>query len=268
MYECKARGIFRKKGIIPLPGDEVEISLLPEEGKASLDRILPRKNAFDRPPVANVDLLACVIAAKHPEPNLAVLDRLTAEAEGCGAEIIICVNKADLASEALLEELRSAYEGVYPLYFISAKKGEGIDALKEAFSGKRCALTGPSGVGKSTIANRMLGSGTAKTGEISEKLRRGKNTTRHSELFMAEGFALFDTPGFTSFEMGQMDEALLDRRFPEFAPYIGKCRFNNCRHLKEPDCAVHAAVEAGNIHKSRYDSYVGIYAELKEKNTY
>lgn len=267
VYECKAKGVFRKKGITPLAGDKVEFSLT-KEGMGSVDEILPRKNFFDRPPVANVESFVLVAAAKDPEPSFLMLDRFTVMAEKANADLIIVINKEDLASEALLSELKAAYQNIYPFFVISAKNGVGIENLKKAIAGKQVALAGPSGVGKSTLTNLLIGEGSAQTGEISERLARGKNTTRHSELFAGDGFFLFDTPGFTSFEVSLDDENQLASYFPEFQSYLNCCKFNDCRHLNEPDCAVREAAENKKIPLSRYESYKDIYKSISEKRKY
>lgn len=271
IYECKARGKFRKNGCVPLVGDLVELSL-DEKSEASdpsmlpgtVDRILPRKNEFDRPPIANVQTAVIVAAAKDPEPLTYVIDRMAVNAELKDAEILICLNKKDLSSAEPIAEI---YEGIYPVYTVSAKSGEGIDALKQALQGKQAALSGPSGVGKSSLTNALLGE-KVQVGEISAKTQRGKNTTRHSQLFAGAGFFLFDTPGFTSFETPELEETQLDRYFPDFGPFRSKCRFDDCAHLSEPDCAVKAAVESGKIKNSRYESYKTMYKELKERRRF
>ncbi len=271
IYECKARGRFRIKGMTPLVGDMVRLSPDPASTASdpsmlagTVDEILPRLNEYDRPPIANVELCVIVAAAKDPEPLTYVIDRMAVSAELKDSEIIICVNKEDLASA---EDIAGIYEGIYPVFCVSAKTGEGIDGLKDALKGKQAALAGPSGVGKSSLTNALLGTG-AEVGEISKKTLRGKNTTRHSELFVSGDIYLFDTPGFTSFETPELDETGLAAYFPEFEPYLGKCRFDNCMHINEPECAVKDALKEGIVKKSRYASYTSMYKELKERKKY
>lgn len=274
IYECKARGKFRKNGLTPMVGDRVELSL-DKDSEASdpsmlpgtVDRILPRFNEFDRPPIANVQTTVIVAAAKDPEPLTYVIDRMAVGAELKNTEILICLNKTDLESS---EEICRIYQGIYPVYPVSAKNGDGLEALKAALKGKQAALSGPSGVGKSSLTKALLGDSAEKVqvGEISAKTLRGKNTTRHSELFAGDGFFLFDTPGFTSFETPELDENELDQYFPEFESFRGKCRFDNCRHLSEPECAVKDALSAGCIKKSRYESYKTMYKECKERRRF
>ena len=279
VYECRARGIFRKDKITPLVGDEVEMQLVaepftqpsassPEMGVGFVDKILPRLNSFDRPPVANVELLILVAAVKRPAPSFLMLDRFAAAAVKKNADLLICVNKTDLAEESDLERFRTHYKNAFPVVFISASEGKNTEKLKEAVKGKKAALAGPSGVGKSTITNLLIGHARTQTGEISEKLKRGKNTTRHTELFKGEGFYLFDTPGFTSFENFGLDPAEVPGLFPEFEPFLGRCRFDDCRHMAEPECSIREAVKNGLISEGRYQSYKEIYKTAVEAKKY
>lgn len=269
VYECRARGVFRKGSLSPLVGDEVEMTVVagpgtqpsassPEMGVGAVDKVLPRKNSFSRPPVANVDLMVIVVSVKDPAPSFPILDRVALAAEKAGTDILICVSKIDLAEEDILQRTKEHYRGAYPVLAVCARTGEGMEELRKLLSGKKAALAGPSGAGKSTLTNALMGRKVSLTGDISEKLKRGRNTTRHCELFKADGFLLFDTPGFTSFENEGLDPAEIAHLFPEFAEHTD-CRFDDCRHITEPDCGVKRAVEEGKISRGRYDSYKEIY---------
>ncbi len=261
VYECKARGVFKNRGITPLVGDDALFEYDEAHESGLVTEILERKNSFDRPPLSNVDLLVIVMAAANPDPSFEIRDRFLVTAEQKNVKALICVNKCDIAETETLDAF-SEYKGIYPVCFVSAKTGDGTDGLKECLAGMKAALAGPSGVGKSSLTNLLLGRSESETGDISRKSLRGKNTTRHTQLFAADGFMLFDTPGFTSFDASLDENTELDRLFPEMRPYIGSCRFDDCRHLKEPGCAVTEALSEGKISQRRYKSYTQLYEAI------
>lgn len=262
--ECRARGIFHKEKITPLVGDEVEFSV--ERGKGTVERILPRRNSFVRPAVSNVDALVVLCSGANPVTDPFLIDRVAAIAGDRNVPTILCVNKIDLnEGKKLIEIYRHAGFSVLPT---SAETGEGVEALHEAIAGKTVAFTGNSGVGKSSILNRLEAELDIRTGEVSEKLGRGRHTTRHVELYrLHDGTQIIDTPGFSSFDTEQMELILkenLQYAFPDFAPYLGKCRYHDCAHRKEPDCAVLAAVREGKIEPTRHASYLRLYESACE----
>lgn len=259
LAECRARGLFRLDGTSPLVGDRVEYS------ENTVTEILPRLNAFDRPPCANVEVMVICCAAAQPDPSFEVIDKLTVAALAAGARAVICVNKSDLASGEITDKFRRIYGGVFPLIFTSALSGEGTEELAHVLRGRQAALCGPSGCGKSSLTNALTGGLASATGSISGRTGRGKNTTRHTELFEAEGFMLFDTPGFTSFDEPELPSQELQHLFPEMEPFVGSCAFADCAHLKEPGCAVTDAVRAGKISRPRYRSYRSMYIAAKER---
>lgn len=261
---CRARGKHRHAGTSPLVGDRVRFTLLPD-GSGALDEILPRKNEFYRPAVANIDLLVVVASQAVPVTDPFLIDRVAAIAAARGVETLICVNKCDLEPG---DDLARIYEKAgFPTLRVSAETGEGMDALREAIANKVCAFTGNSGVGKSSILNALERSFDLATGEVSDKLGRGRHTTRHVELFrLSCGALAADTPGFSSFDVDKMELARkeeLQYSFREFAPYLGKCRFQDCAHVKEKGCAVLEAVLAGEIPPTRHQSYVRLYEQAK-----
>lgn len=266
VYQCKARGIFKKDGIKVAVGDIVNIELN-EGSDALITEIDPRKNSFIRPPIVNVDCMAVVFAAAEPDPSFPVIDKFLVMAEKSNTEIIICVNKVDLADDDKLKKIRDIYDGLYPMVFVSGAMGTGIEELKKLLEGKKCALAGPSGVGKSTILNALEPEAAVETGQISGKTKRGKHTTRHVEIFETDfGAMIFDTPGFTSFDVLEAEEDELAHYYPEMHKFLGKCRYDNCRHIKEPECAVREAVKEGEISKSRYRSYEEQINEIRERS--
>jgi ribosome biogenesis GTPase len=273
IYECKAKGIFRKDNIKPLVGDDVEIDIIDEEKRlGNLTEILPRKSKLLRPPVANVDQAVILFAIVKPDPNYNLLDRFLIMMRGQNLPVIICFNKQDIASKEEQDELTKAYEKCgYKVLFISVKEEKGLDELKALLKGKTTTLAGPSGVGKSSLLNKLVPDADMQIGELSRKIERGKNTTRHSELFYVkelsggDGFDTFviDTPGFTSLEMRDVTTENLMQYYPEFEEFEPECRFGGCSHIAEPDCGVKRALEEGKIAKVRYDNYKLLYSELK-----
>ena len=262
VIECRARGIFRKEHITPLVGDEVRFSMQGKRG--TVEEILPRRNSFLRPAVSNLDALVLLASGSNPVTDPFLIDRVCAIAGDRGVPVLICVNKTDLNDGArLIRIYRHAGYAVFPT---SAETGEGMDALRAAIAGKTVAFTGNSGVGKSSILNCLGFS--VETGEVSEKLGRGRHTTRHVELFpLADGTCVIDTPGFSSFDTEQMELILkenLQYAFPDFAPYLGRCRYHDCAHLSEPGCAVLEALAAGELEPTRHASYARLYEAAKE----
>lgn len=257
--ECKARGRFRKEKLSPLVGDRVRIEA--EEGQAVVSEILPRRSAFIRPPVANLDLLVLFASDAIPVSDPFLLDRICSNAALQGVPVVICVNKCDIRTEKSVAEI---YErsGI-PTVRTSTESGEGIVQLKSLISGKFCAFTGNSGVGKSSMLNRLDAALRLPTGEVSEKLGRGRHTTRHVQVYtLSDGTRIADTPGFSAFDCECTEISAPDAiagTFPEFRPYIGQCRYADCSHRREPDCAVRTAVAQGRVMPSRYDSYCRLY---------
>ncbi len=261
VYECRARGIFRKEKIKPMIGDKVIIEIIDSE-HGNIEQILPRSTHLIRPGVANIDLLVVVAAAKNPDPDFYFIDKLLVMAEARKINPAICVNKTDLASAAIFGE---NYKNTsYPIFEVCAESGKLPDSLKDFLKGKTTAFAGLSGVGKSSILSILTGQ-SIQTGDISEKIRRGKHTTRHTELFeLDNGGYVLDTPGFSSFEAEIMTPAELCGCFPEMYDFLTGCRFSGCAHINEPDCLVKNAVNDGLISEQRYDSYKKIYETLKQ----
>ena len=271
LYECKAKGIFRKDKTKPLVGDLVELEILDEEHKiGNIQKILKRKNFLIRPAVANVDQALVIFAATKPEPNLNLLDRFLISMEQQAIPCIICFNKCDLADEEKITELKAIYEPAgYELFFISAKEKMGIDQVKEALLGKVTTVAGPSGVGKSSLINCLQEEVCMETGTISEKIERGKHTTRHAQLIeIAHDSYIVDTPGFSSLSVECMEEEQIRMLYPEFEEYEPQCRFNGCSHIHEPSCGVKDAVSERKISEIRYNNYKQIYDECKNKRRY
>jgi len=266
--ECKAKGIFRKDKIKPLVGDDVELVLTDEAVlEGNITQILPRRSELIRPAVANIDQALVIFAMTKPEPNYNLLDRFLIMMRRQGLDCIICFNKRDIATE----EERAAVREIYghsgcEVLCASALQKEGIDELQRLLTGKTTAVAGPSGVGKSSMINCLQQDKLMETGAISEKIERGKHTTRHSELLaISEHTYIMDTPGFSSLSLFDMKKEELAGYYPEFAPYEEQCKFKPCAHIHEPVCGVRDALARGEISKIRYENYVSFYEELKEK---
>lgn len=262
---CRGRGKFRHAGISPLVGDRVRFTDL-GNGSGMLDEILPRKNEFQRPAVANIDQLVIVASCATPVTDPFLIDRATALAESKGCESVICINKTDLEQGGALYDIYHA--AGFPTLLVSAETGEGIETLGQLLRGKTTAFTGNSGVGKSSLLNALEARLRLAVGDVSEKLGRGRHTTRHVELFrLRDGAVVADTPGFSSFDTDGLETGgteLLARCFREFRPYLDSCRFVGCSHRKEKGCAVLEAVAAGEIPRSRHESYVRLYQRAAE----
>lgn len=261
---CRGRGVLRKAGQTPLTGDLVQITV--EKGKGMVEKILPRKNRFIRPAVANVDALVVFAANVNPVTEPFLIDRVAAIAGDQEVPVYLCINKCDL--DPALDLTRIYRNAGFPVICASAETGEGVEELRGLLTGKLTAFTGNTGVGKSSMLNALCPSLELATGEVSEKLGRGRHTTRHVELFcLGKDTFVADTPGFSSFDTEQMDVLLkenLQYTFPDFAPHLGKCQFHDCSHRREPGCCVREAAQSGDIEPTRYDSYLRLYEKAEQ----
>ncbi len=273
IYECKAKGLFRREGIKPLVGDLVKIKILDEKTKeANIEEILPRKNELYRPAVANVDQMLLFMALADPEPSFGVMDRMLIQMELLELPVTICFNKSDLVEKEKKEEVLEMYEKAgYQVVLASTKDESGLEEIRKLLRKKTTVFAGPSGVGKSSMTNALSGEYKMETGSTSAKLKKGKHTTRHSQLIVLDAETyICDTPGFTSFSPEKIEKEELKDLFPEIRRFEGKCRFQGCVHVHEPDCAVKEAVKRQIISSARYESYLQLFTELKEqeKNKY
>ena len=266
IYECKARGKFRNKKIIPLVGDYVLFTFDENINQGVIDHILDRDVELVRPPIANVEQAIIVFALKNPDPNFTLLDKILIMSEYPNLELKICINKIDLNDDKLLKEISETYETAgYEVIPCSTKEDIGIKRIKEILKDKISVFAGPSGVGKSSILNQVQSGLELKTGEISSKIKRGKHTTRHSELLqLACGGWVADSPGFTSLSIDYIDAEELGYLFPEFKPFLENCKFSNCFHINEPDCGVKKGLKEGYIKQNRYNNYVYFLEQIQE----
>ena len=268
VISCRARGVLRKEGAVPCTGDFVEIAV--EHGKGMVQKVLPRTNHFVRPAVANIDALVVFAANTNPVTEPFLIDRVAAIAGEQEVPVYLCVNKCDL--DPAMDLVRIYEHAGFTVIRASAETGEGVETLRQLISGKLTAFTGNSGVGKSSMLNRLCPELALPTAEVSDKLGRGRHTTRHVELYqLDENTYVADTPGFSSFDTDQMETILkenLQYAFPDFGPYLGKCQFHDCSHRAEPGCAVTAAVRAGDLEATRYDSYLKLYEKASQIKTW
>ncbi|MBQ7584566.1 MAG: ribosome small subunit-dependent GTPase A [Lachnospiraceae bacterium] len=266
-YQCRARGLFRKQSLKPLAGDECIIELThTDDVEGNVTEILPRRNSLVRPPVANIDQALVIFAAHSPEPVWSLLDRFLIMMERARIPSVICINKDDLAEAGEMEDMRRIYAPAgYRLIFTSAKEGTGMEELMSILTDRVTSVAGPSGAGKSSIINALTGRELMETGEVSRKLGRGRQTTRHTELIcLKENTFIFDSPGFSAMELPKMEEAELAGCFPEMRPYAGRCYYADCTHTHEPGCSIREAADDGRITRERYDSYTDIFEELNK----